>query len=315
MEAARWARRGHGNSLPRSPSSPWQPWRRGGALSPPEAAGLRGHALHRFGPALRPEPDGGRGERKNGRGHEPAPGDGLPQGHRGRRRRPARRRRPRRPRRQRRRAGRGRRLAPVHGGFRRRRSRPRSASRSTSFPATTTAGTRGSCGGASASATSSGPASWPLRPTASAIPGIGARSTSSAWASTPAPTATRSSTRGAGVPTGPGGCPGHSLEFLEEDLARRVGASGRPVVLLQHYGWDAWGLGWWSDREREALRAAVKGYHVIAAFYGHSHVMMRVDLDGYPGLLRRLDPVRPAARVLPRRPHPAQGDGRGRAQG
>lgn len=76
--------------------------------------------------------------------------------------------------------------------------------------------------------------------------------------------------------------PGHSLEFLEEDLARRVGASGRPVVLLQHYGWDIWGLGWWSDQEREALRAAVRGYHVIAAFYGHSHVMMRVDLDGYP---------------------------------
>ena len=76
--------------------------------------------------------------------------------------------------------------------------------------------------------------------------------------------------------------PGHSLEFLGEDLTRRVGASGRPVVLLQHYGWDAWGLGWWSDREREALRAAVKGYNVIAAFYGHSHVMMRVELDGYP---------------------------------
>ena len=76
--------------------------------------------------------------------------------------------------------------------------------------------------------------------------------------------------------------PGHSLEFLEEDLARRVGASGRPVVLLQHYGWDVWGLGWWSEREREALKAAVKGYNVISAFYGHSHVMMRVDLDGFP---------------------------------
>lgn len=78
--------------------------------------------------------------------------------------------------------------------------------------------------------------------------------------------------------------PGHSLEFLEEDLARNVGASGRPVILFQHYGWDVWGEGWWSDRERKALAAAIKGYNVIAIFWGHSHVVLRLDLDGIPGL-------------------------------
>ena len=74
--------------------------------------------------------------------------------------------------------------------------------------------------------------------------------------------------------------PGHSLEFLKEDLARNVGASGRPVVLLQHYGFDIWGMGWWSENERRALAGAIKGYNVIAVFWGHSHVVMRVDLDG-----------------------------------
>jgi len=76
--------------------------------------------------------------------------------------------------------------------------------------------------------------------------------------------------------------PGHSLEFLRDDLARNVGASGRPVVLLQHYGFDVWGLGWWSENERRALAEAIKGYHVIAIFWGHSHVVMRVDLGGLP---------------------------------
>lgn len=76
--------------------------------------------------------------------------------------------------------------------------------------------------------------------------------------------------------------PGHSLEFLKEDLARNVGRSGRPVVLLQHYGFDVWGMGWWSENERRALAESVKGYNVIAVFWGHSHVVMRVDLDGLP---------------------------------
>jgi len=81
---------------------------------------------------------------------------------------------------------------------------------------------------------------------------------------------------------GPWRLPGHSLEFLKEDLARNVGRSGRPVVLLQHYGWDVWGSGWWSDRERQALYAAIKGYNVIAFFWGHSHVVERLDVNGIP---------------------------------
>jgi predicted phosphodiesterase len=76
--------------------------------------------------------------------------------------------------------------------------------------------------------------------------------------------------------------PGHSLEFLKEDLARNVGPSGRPVILFQHYGWDVWGLEWWSENERRALAAAIKSYNIIAIYWGHSHAVMRVDVDGIP---------------------------------
>jgi hypothetical protein len=82
---------------------------------------------------------------------------------------------------------------------------------------------------------------------------------------------------------GPWRLPGHSLEFLKEDLARNVGGSGRPVVLLQHYGWDIWGLGWWSENERRSLAAAIEDYNVIAIFWGHAHVVMRLDVNGIAG--------------------------------
>jgi cytolysin (calcineurin-like family phosphatase) len=81
---------------------------------------------------------------------------------------------------------------------------------------------------------------------------------------------------------GPWRLPGHSLEYLEEDLVRNVGRSGRPVILMQHYGWDLWGLSSWSDRERKALAAAIKDYNVIAIFWGHTHTVQRVDVGEIP---------------------------------
>ena len=76
--------------------------------------------------------------------------------------------------------------------------------------------------------------------------------------------------------------PGHSLEFLVDDLKKNVGASGRPVVIFQHYGWDAWSRGWYSARERRALGDALAGYNVPAVFWGHSHEVMRIDWRGIP---------------------------------
>ncbi len=79
-----------------------------------------------------------------------------------------------------------------------------------------------------------------------------------------------------------------SLPWLKADLATYA-ADGRPVVLFQHFGWDAFsterwdpvertfddtGDGaphWWSEVQREALYAAIEDYNVVAIFHGHQH--------------------------------------------
>ncbi|RWB26813.1 MAG: metallophosphoesterase [Mesorhizobium sp.] len=87
------------------------------------------------------------------------------------------------------------------------------------------------------------------------------------------------------------------LPWLKQDLAAHA-ADGRPVILFQHYGWDIFsierwdaakgtfdddGTGaphWWSEADRQALLAALKGYNVIAIFHGHQHetpMMYRSD--------------------------------------
>ncbi|MBZ9763286.1 metallophosphoesterase [Mesorhizobium sp. CA8] len=100
-----------------------------------------------------------------------------------------------------------------------------------------------------------------------------------------------------------------SLPWLKQDLATYAG-DGRPVVLFQHYGWDAFsterwdpvkrtyddeGAGrphWWGEADRQALLAAIKGYNVIAVFHGHQHeVPMIYQRDG-------LDIVKPKAAYL-----------------
>ena len=79
-----------------------------------------------------------------------------------------------------------------------------------------------------------------------------------------------------------------SLPWLKADLAAYA-ADGRPVILFQHYGWDAFssevwdpaketfddtGGGaphWWSEAERDALVATIAPYNVVALFHGHQH--------------------------------------------
>ncbi|MER9653747.1 metallophosphoesterase [Mesorhizobium sp. M0152] len=79
-----------------------------------------------------------------------------------------------------------------------------------------------------------------------------------------------------------------SLPWLKQDLATYAG-DGRPVILFQHYGWDAFsierwdpakrvydddGAGaphWWSENDRKALLATLKGYNVVGIFHGHQH--------------------------------------------
>jgi hypothetical protein len=68
--------------------------------------------------------------------------------------------------------------------------------------------------------------------------------------------------------------PQGALTFLREYLARHVGASGAPVVLMHHYGFDGFSLNdwnWWTPKQRRALYELLGGYNVAAIFHGHDH--------------------------------------------
>ena len=91
-----------------------------------------------------------------------------------------------------------------------------------------------------------------------------------------------------------------SLTWLKADLATYA-SDERPVILFQHFGWDAFssevwdpekrtfddtGDGsphWWSEAEREAVLAAISPYNVVGLFHGHQHesalVYRRGSLD------------------------------------
>jgi cytolysin (calcineurin-like family phosphatase) len=64
--------------------------------------------------------------------------------------------------------------------------------------------------------------------------------------------------------------PEDSLGFLKEDLAKKVGASGKLVVIFCHYCYSGGMADWWTDAAKERFHDAVKGYHV-ALIHGHSH--------------------------------------------
>jgi hypothetical protein len=68
--------------------------------------------------------------------------------------------------------------------------------------------------------------------------------------------------------------PQGALSFLSDYLARHVGASGDPVVLMHHYGFDGFSLNdwnWWTPKQRRALYELLKDYNVAAFFHGHDH--------------------------------------------
>jgi hypothetical protein len=90
-----------------------------------------------------------------------------------------------------------------------------------------------------------------------------------------------------------------ALSFLEEDLANAVGDSGRPVVLIHHYGFDSFSTGseeWWTDTELREYWDAIAKYNVIAIFTGHQHLSLqdtvwswRADFDEPTGATARDD--------------------------
>jgi cytolysin (calcineurin-like family phosphatase) len=63
-----------------------------------------------------------------------------------------------------------------------------------------------------------------------------------------------------------------ALTFLKQDLAKKVGSSGRPVIIFQHVGWPPDGMsGWWSHDAQERFFEAMKAYNVACLVHGHSH--------------------------------------------
>jgi cytolysin (calcineurin-like family phosphatase) len=71
-----------------------------------------------------------------------------------------------------------------------------------------------------------------------------------------------------------------SRNFLKQDLQKNVGSSGRPVVLVQHYGWDDFSKLWWTIPDRDSLAAVIKPYNIIGLFHGHSHAVENRQWNG-----------------------------------
>jgi hypothetical protein len=67
--------------------------------------------------------------------------------------------------------------------------------------------------------------------------------------------------------------PQGAAAFLHDYLQDVVGASGDPVILVHHYGFDRFSTGWnwWSGPQRAAYYRLIAPYNVIALIHGHNH--------------------------------------------
>ena len=100
--------------------------------------------------------------------------------------------------------------------------------------------------------------------------------------------------------------PQASLAFLVDDLRERVGDSGRPVVLVWHYGLRGWGLEkWWTPADLDALKAAIAPYNVVLILHGHEHAYAHYEWEGVPVFMCPSpqfdrDPARPDTESKPK---------------
>jgi cytolysin (calcineurin-like family phosphatase) len=78
-----------------------------------------------------------------------------------------------------------------------------------------------------------------------------------------------------------------SLSFLQKDLADRVGKTQKPVVIMQHYGFDEFSTEdrWWKKPERDAFYKNIKDYNIAAIFTGHNHLCQRIVWNGIPDFI------------------------------
>jgi len=105
--------------------------------------------------------------------------------------------------------------------------------------------------------------------------------------------------------------PDQALAFVSNTLSQNVGSTGRPVVLIHHYGFDGFSINngsdpcddvitadhtkedgdWWAESDRVAYWNAIKNYNVIAIFTGHLHLFAVTNYNACHG---EVDWVRPA---------------------
>jgi hypothetical protein len=65
--------------------------------------------------------------------------------------------------------------------------------------------------------------------------------------------------------------PEMALDFLKKDLAKHVAKSGKPVIVITHYGVLGGMADWWTPQAKERFHQAIAPYNIIGIFNGHSH--------------------------------------------
>jgi len=77
--------------------------------------------------------------------------------------------------------------------------------------------------------------------------------------------------------------PRDALSFLVSDLETQIGDSGRPILLMWHYGLDQFGheARWWTDEQKAAFLEAIEGYNVLGFMHGHTHATSHYQWAGY----------------------------------
>lgn len=91
--------------------------------------------------------------------------------------------------------------------------------------------------------------------------------------------------------------PEGSMEFLEMDLQKNVGRSGRAVVLMHHFGFDPYSLDRWREEWRLQYYELLRHYNVVAILHGHAHETSfyrwhEMDVYHPPHLVGGLNPLK-----------------------
>lgn len=72
----------------------------------------------------------------------------------------------------------------------------------------------------------------------------------------------------------------NSIEWLNKDLEKHA-SNNKPVIIVQHYGFDPWSLEWSTLEERETLYETIKNFNIVAIFVGHNHIAEKLVWRGF----------------------------------